>query len=250
MKLARFVYKKREHWGVIQNDDIFFLKESPFKKIQKTKRKVLLSSVRLLAPCKPSKVILAGLNYRDHAKELKMPIPKEPVIFLKPPTAVIGPNQKIKYPKKVKRLDYEAELAVVIKKRAKDIPAKKLGKYILGYTCLNDVTARDLQKKDGQWIRAKGFDTFCPIGPCIETSLNSNNVNIKLYLNEELKQDSNTKNFIFNINRLVSFISGIMTLYPGDVISTGTPPKVGPMKRDDRVEVVIEGIGVLKNLVS
>ena len=249
MKLVRFAYKKKEHWGVIQSKDVFFLKESPFKKILRTKRKVPLAAVRLLAPCEPSKVILAGLNYRDHAKELKMSIPKEPVIFLKPPTTIIGPEQKIRYPKKVKRLDYEAELAVVIKKKGKNIPVRKTNDYILGYTCLNDVTARDLQRKDGQWSRAKGFDTFCPIGPCIETNLDPTKVNIRLYLNRKLRQDSNTKNFIFKVNYLVSFVSRVMTLYPGDIISTGTPPKVGPMMRGDRVEVVIDGIGTLKNFI-
>ena len=247
MKLVRFNYKKKEYWGVVEDKTVFFLEKSPFKGIKKTKRKAPLSSVKLLAPCEPSKLVLAGLNYRDHAKELKMSIPKEPIIFLKPPTTVVGINQKIKYPRKVKRLDYEAELAIVIKKKAKDISAKNASSYILGYTCLNDITARDLQKKDGQWSRAKGFDTFCPLGPWIETKLNPAKVSIKLYLNGKLKQDSNTKNFIFKIEYLVSFVSKVMTLYPGDVISTGTPPKVGPMRRGDCVEVVIEGVGVLKN---
>ncbi len=250
MKLARFDYKKKEYWGIVEDNDVLFLKSAPFEGIKKTKRKVSLTSIKLLAPCQPSKVVLAGLNYRDHAKELKMTIPKEPVIFLKPAATVIGPNQTIKYPKQVKRLDYEAELAVVIKKKAKDIPISKVRNYVLGYTCLNDVTARDLQNKDGQWTRAKGFDTFCPVGPWVETSFNPSDVNIKLYLNGKLKQDSSTKNFIFKVNYLVSFISKVMTLYPGDVISTGTPPKIGPMKRGDIVEVSIEEIGVLKNLVK
>ncbi|MCF7907584.1 MAG: fumarylacetoacetate hydrolase family protein [Candidatus Omnitrophica bacterium] len=197
----------------------------------------------------PSKIILAGLNYRDHARELKMKIPKEPVIFFKAPTALIGHGDKIIYPKNVKRLDYEAELALIIKKKAKDVSVKEAKKYILGFTCLNDVTARDLQKKDGQWARAKSFDTFCPIGPCLKTDLDLSNLRIQTYLNGKLRQDSTTQQLIFSVEYLVSFISKIMTLYPGDIISTGTPPGVGKMEPGDQVEVVIEGIGRLRNKV-
>ncbi len=205
--------------------------------------------MRILSPVQPSKIILVGLNYRDHARELHLAIPKEPVIFLKPPTAVIANAENIIYPLGVKRLDYEAELALVIKKKARNIPAERVKKYILGYTCLNDVTARDLQKKDGQWTRAKSFDTFCPIGPWIETNLDPSNLRIKCRLNNKLKQDSSTANFIFPVEHLVSYISRIMTLLPGDVISTGTPVGVGPMQPGDRVEVEIEGIGKLFNQV-
>ncbi|MBU2044132.1 MAG: fumarylacetoacetate hydrolase family protein [Candidatus Omnitrophica bacterium] len=199
---------------------------------------------------KPTKIILCGLNYRDHAKELKMKIPKEPVIFLKPLTTLIGPGDKIIYPKGVKRLDYEAELALVIKKKAKGIPFKEARKYILGFTCLNDVTARDLQNKDGQWTRAKSFDTFCPLGPHVETDLDVSNLRIQTYLNRKLKQDSTTSQLIFSVGYLVTFISKVMTLFPGDIISTGTPPGVGPMKPGDIVEVKIEGIGTLRNEVT
>jgi 2-keto-4-pentenoate hydratase/2-oxohepta-3-ene-1,7-dioic acid hydratase in catechol pathway len=178
-----------------------------------------------------------------------MDIPSEPIIFLKPNSSVIGPNTPIVYPKGVKRMDYEAELAIVIKRKCKNISESQVSKYILGYTCLNDVTARDLQKKDGQWSRAKSFDTFCPIGPWVETSPKSLRLEIKSYLNGKLKQSSSTAYFIFPPQRLVSFISKIMTLMPGDVISTGTPAGVGPMKRGDKVEVEIEGIGKLKNSV-
>lgn len=205
--------------------------------------------MRILSPVQPSKIILVGLNYRDHARELHLVIPKEPVIFLKPPTAVIANAENIIYPLGVKRLDYEAELALVIKKKARNIPAERVKNYILGYTCLNDVTARDLQKKDGQWTRAKSFDTFCPIGPWIETKLDPSNLRIKCRLNNKLKQDSSTANFIFPVEHLVSYISRIMTLFPGDIISTGTPVGVGPMLPGDRVEVEIEGIGKLFNQV-
>lgn len=199
---------------------------------------------------RPEKIILAGLNYRGHAQELGMRIPDEPIIFLKPPSSLIGPNQNILYPKGVKRVDYEAELAVVIAKKGKDIKKERVKDYVLGYTCLNDVTARNLQKKDGQWTRAKAFDSFCPVGPHIETELDPGNLRIQSYLNGELKQDSRTSDFIFSIDFLVSFISNIMTLQPGDIISTGTPSGVGPMQRGDRIKVVIEGIGCLENQVA
>ena len=198
---------------------------------------------------KKRKIILVGLNYRDHARELKMPIPKNPIIFLKPPTTLIGNLDKIIYPKQSKRIDYEAELALVIKKTCRNIKSQDAKKYILGYTCLNDVTARDLQKIDGQWTRAKSFDSFCPIGPWIETDLDPSKLQIRCWLNNKLKQDSSTAQLIFPVEKLVSFISSIMTLYPGDVISTGTPSGVGPMQPGDRVEVEIEGIGKLTNQV-
>lgn len=206
--------------------------------------------MKILRSLRPTKIILVGLNYRDHAKELGMKIPKEPIIFLKPPTSIIGPFDNIIYPKGVKRLDYEAELAIVIKKRAKYIKKNRTPGYILGYTCLNDVTARDLQKKDGQWTRAKSFDTFCPVGNHIETDIDPSNLEIRLFLNDLIKQSSNTKNLIFPPNELVSFISHIMTLMPGDIIATGTPPGVGPMKKGDTVRVEIEGIGTLENTVK
>ncbi len=249
MKIIRFLYKKEELWGMLDDSCIRVLKSPPYQKIQPTFRRITASRVRFLAPANPTKIILAGLNYKDHARELKMKIPKEPVIFLKPPTTVIGHNDVITYPKGVNRLDYEAELAVVIRKRAKDIETRDAKKYILGYTCLNDITARDLQKKDGQWTRAKSFDTFCPIGPWVETDFNPKKANIKLYVNGKVKQNSSTSNFIFSVDYLVSFASKVMTLLPGDVISSGTPPRVGPLKKKDTVEVEIEGIGRLKNKI-
>jgi len=187
----------------------------------------------------PSKIICAGLNYKDHAKEMGLTIPDEPVLFMKSPTALIGDGDKIIYPSATKELHYEAELAIVILENGK-----------LGYTCANDVTARDLQRKDGQWTRAKSFNTFCPVGPKVVTDIDPNNLDIKLLLNGEIKQHSNTRQMIFNPAFLVKFILEIMPLFPGDIILTGTPPGIGPMQRGDTVEVVIEGIGTLKNTVA
>lgn len=250
MRLARFLYNKKTFWGAIEDEDrITLLRKDPFEKIQLSRTKISLQNIHILAPATPTKVILAGLNYRDHARELGMKIPKEPIIFLKPPTSVIGFGSAIKYPKGMGRLDYEAELALIVKKQGRNIPLKKASSYILGYTCLNDVTARSLQKKDVQWTRAKSFDTFCPLGPWIETKVKPECLSIKSYLNGILKQNSSTSNFIFSVEKLVSFISSIMTILPGDIISTGTPPGVGALKVGDVIEVAIQHIGVLKNYV-
>lgn len=249
MKIVRFAYRKSVHWGVVEADTIRFLRAAPYKGIILTNKRIPSRLAKLLAPASPSKIILVGLNYTDHARELGMAIPKSPIIFLKPTTALVGPQAPIVYPQGIRRLDYEAELALVIRAKAKDISEKEAKKYILGYTCLNDVTARDLQAKDGQWTRAKSFDTFCPLGPHLETDLIISDLNIQLYLNGRLRQSSSTRHFIFYPFYLVSFISKVMTILPGDVISTGTPAGVGRMKRGDAVEVNIEGIGTLKNRV-
>jgi len=198
---------------------------------------------------KPSKIICVGLNYKDHAAELKMELPSHPIIFLKPPTALIFNGNSIVYPPQTKELHFEGELAVVIKDRCKNLTAEEVPQHILGYTCANDVTARDLQRIDGQWTRAKGFDTFCVVGPEIIPNLDPDNLAIRLYLNGELKQNSNTSNMIFEVEYLVSFISQVMTLLPEDLILTGTPSGVGPMQAGDTVEVEIEGIGKINNRV-
>jgi 2-keto-4-pentenoate hydratase/2-oxohepta-3-ene-1,7-dioic acid hydratase in catechol pathway len=203
----------------------------------------------VLAPCTPSKVAAVGLNYYSHAEELKMPIPSEPLLFLKPSTSVIGPGDNIVYPDSSERVDYEAELGVVIKTKAYGVPLARAQDYVLGYTCFNDVTARDLQKKDGQWTRAKGFDTFSIIGPHIETELDPGNTTVEAYLNGELRQRGNTNDLIFPVLALISFISHIMTLLPGDVIATGTPSGIGPMNPGDTVEIKVAGIGRLRNYV-
>jgi 2-keto-4-pentenoate hydratase/2-oxohepta-3-ene-1,7-dioic acid hydratase in catechol pathway len=204
--------------------------------------------VTILSPSKPSKIVCVGLNYVEHAHELSMALPDEPIIFMKPPSSVLAPGGQIVYPDSSHQLDYEGELAVVIASRCKNVSVKEADKYILGYTCFNDVTARDLQRKDGQWTRAKSFDTFAPFGPFI-AKVDPFDVDIKTRLNGRSVQDSNTSDLIFDVPKLLQFISGIMTLEPGDVIATGTPPGVGSMQKGDEVEVEIEGIGVLKNSV-
>jgi len=209
-----------------------------------------LSEVEILPPVSPTKVVCVGLNYADHAQELNMEIPDEPIIFIKPSTSVIGHLDSIVYPESSKQVDYEVEMALIISMQAHRVEKNDADRYIGGYIVLNDVTARDLQKKDIQWTRAKSFETFCPIGPCIETELKPLNQKISLKLNGEIKQNSNTKNMIFSPQELLEFISGIMTLYPGDIIATGTPPGVGPMNVGDTVEAEVEGIGVLKNFVG
>jgi len=207
-----------------------------------------LQDVELLAPCQPSKIVCVGLNYAKHAQELKMPLPEEPILFLKPPSSVLAPGGQIAYPPSSRQVDYEGELAVVIGKRCKNVTAEAAESHILGYTCFNDVTARDLQRKDGQWTRAKSFDTFAPFGPWI-ARIDPSHVDIQTRVNGRVVKKSNTSDLIFDVPRLLEFISGVMTLEPGDVIATGTPPGVGPLQKGDAVEVEIEGIGILKNFV-
>jgi len=250
MIYLRFEIGGRKRYGILKGKTVYEITPGYFSEFQKTGRRFALGGVKLLPPCRPSKIIALGLNYKSHAKELTMTLPDVPLIFLKAPTAVIGPNEKIRYPEVSRKLDYEGELAVVIKKQAKNISPEKAKDYILGYTCLNDVTARDLQKVDGQWTRAKSFDTFCPIGPWIADRIDPDNLRIETLVNSKTVQDSNTKNMIFSVKEIVSFVSEIMTLLPGDVISTGTPPGVGPMKRGDKVTVKIQKIGELTNFVG
>ena len=225
---------------------------SPFNAQIVNSNEKKLENVTLLAPTMPSKIIAVGLNYRDHAKEFNFEIPKEPLLFSKPPSAIIAHNDTIQLPKASERVDYEAELAIIIKERAKNIEEKEAKNYILGYTCANDVTARDLQQKDNQWTRSKAFDTFAPLGPWIipAKDLNPNNINIIAKKNGKIVQSSNTDQMIFSPYKLVSYISEIMTLLPGDVIITGTPSGVGPLQSGDCIEVEIENIGTLKNYVA
>jgi 2-keto-4-pentenoate hydratase/2-oxohepta-3-ene-1,7-dioic acid hydratase in catechol pathway len=249
MKLVRFQVRDRTACGILDGDNISELADDFFGPLNPRTTVLARSSVKLLSPCSPSKIIAVGLNYRDHARELEMPEPDTPIIFLKPPTSIVGPDDAIQYPEASSRVDYEAELGIVMKDRVKNIRPEEAHKHILGYTCANDVTARDLQKKDGQWTRAKSFDTFCPSGPWIETGLDPADLLIESYLNGVRVQSSRTSQFIFKTDFLVSFISRIMTLHPGDLIITGTPAGIGPMKHGDTIEVRIEGIGSLKNTV-
>ncbi len=209
-----------------------------------------ISQLKILPPVLPSKIVAIGLNYKDHAVEMNKKLPEEPLIFLKPSSAVIGHLDYIEIPGISKRVDYESELAVVIGKRAKKVKRHEVSHYIIGYTCMNDVTARDLQTKDVQYSRAKGFDTFAPLGPFIETEVKDpGSLAIKGFLNGELKQKSSTSNLIFDISFLVEFISNVMTLLPGDIIATGTPSGIGPLNAGDKFEIEIENVGKLTNYV-
>jgi len=251
MKICRIEHQGVKTYALIENDGFSEVKGTPFDKMTLSGKTYKKEEVTVLAPCEPKKIIAVGLNYRKHAQELKMEMPEEPLIFLKPSSSVIGPNDEIVRPNHMSmRVDYEAELGIVIGKRSKDISKAQALKHIFGYTCVNDVTARDIQKKESQWTRAKGFDTFCPIGPYIETDFDWKNKRIYAELNGEIKQDSNTDDLIFSVEQIVSFLSRIMTLYPGDVIATGTPSGIGPMKAGDRIKIVVEGIGELSNPVK
>jgi 2-keto-4-pentenoate hydratase/2-oxohepta-3-ene-1,7-dioic acid hydratase in catechol pathway len=216
-----------------------------------TNKEYPLSEVRLLAPVLPrSKVIGIGRNYAAHAAEMGGEVPDEPLMFMKPNTSVVGPGDPVFYPRQSDEVHYEGELAVVISRPCRDVPAAKAADVIQGYTVGNDVTARDLQRKDGQFTRAKGFDSFCPLGPWIETELDVSDLAIRTYVNGDLKQDGRTSQMIFDVPRLIEHVSSVMTLLPGDVILTGTPEGVGPVQPDDEMEVFIEGIGNLTSKVK
>ena len=250
MKICRALFRDRILYGVIDGDRLVPVEGSIFGEFAIGGEPLPLAGIRLLPPVEPSKIVAVGLNYKDHAMERGKPLPEEPLLFLKPSTAVIGPSDAIVYPRMSRRVDYEGELAVVIKKKAVGVTAlEPVEPFILGYTCFNDVTARDLQDKDKQFTRAKSFDTFAAIGPWIATDVDPSALDIKTYLNGKLRQSSNTRNLIFTVPDLVRFISNVMTLLPGDVISTGTPSGIGPMDPGDEVEVEIEGIGKLRNRV-
>jgi len=225
------------------------LKGTFFQDPVPTGEEVPLTEVKLLAPVLPSKVVAIGRNYVEHAQEMGGQVPDEPLIFLKPSTSVIGNGDPIPYPAISQQVDHEGELAVVIGRLARRVAAEDAGKFILGFTCGNDVTARDLQQKDGQWTRAKGFDGFCPLGPWIETEIDPSDLALECRVNGEMRQAARTSRVAFGPNVLIEFITRVMTLLPGDVILTGTPAGIGPLQVGDRVEVDIEGIGVLENEV-
>jgi 2-keto-4-pentenoate hydratase/2-oxohepta-3-ene-1,7-dioic acid hydratase in catechol pathway len=261
MKYCRFEYEGTPQFGWIETvggqeqitrifqlpADIAAL-ESGLKKIPSTP----VADAALLAPVEPSKIVCIGRNYREHAAELGNEVPVEPLIFLKPPSSVIGPGQSIVRPNISTRVDHEAELGVVIGKRCRNLQADEdVRPYIFGYTCVNDVTARDLQKKDGQWTRGKGFDTFCPVGPVVVDMLDPwAGIDVQARVNGQLKQQGNTRDFIFSLDAIIRYIAQVMTLLPGDLIATGTPSGVGPLVAGDKVEITVAGIGSLENLVS
>ena len=239
-------------FGILEEDRIYKLTGDLFHNPSKG---VLLGSLdqveSWLPPTMPSKVVAIGLNFRDHAREVGLPIPEEPTFFLKPPSSVIAHGEPVIYPPVMtKRVDYEAELAIVMGKQCRSVSPGEAMKYILGYTCANDVTARDIQPKDGQLTRSKSFDTFCPLGPWIVAGIDPSDLEIEMIVGGKVVQHSRTSNFIFPVNVLVSYISHVMTLEPGDVIITGTPPGIGPVNRGDIMQVKIEQIGLLENPVK
>jgi 2-keto-4-pentenoate hydratase/2-oxohepta-3-ene-1,7-dioic acid hydratase in catechol pathway len=255
MRIARFTTGEEPRFGVVGSGDeegiVAALVGDPlYQGIEPTGERLALDDVRLLAPVIPrSKVVCVGRNYADHVAELGNDLPAEPLLFLKPNTSVIGPRDPISYPRQSSDVQYEGELAVVIRRICRDVPAERAGDVVLGYTVGNDVTARDLQKKDVQFTRAKGFDSFCPLGPWIETDLAHGDVQVSTTLNGEVRQQGRTSQMIFDVPTLVAHITSVMTLLPGDVILTGTPAGVGPMQPGDEVAVTVEGIGTLTNKV-
>jgi len=222
---------------------------SPFEGFRRLEVNQPLESVRLLAPILPTKIICVGRNYAAHAHEHGAEVPDAPLIFLKPPSSLIGPGAPIVLPPQSQQVEHEAELVVVIGKRGRWIPIENALDYVLGYTCGNDVTGRDLQNRDGQWTRAKGFDTFCSIGPWIETDFDPADSLVTCHVNGEMRQMASTRDMVFNVRQLIAFISSVMTLEPGDLLMTGTPAGVGPLLAGDSVEVTIEGLGALRNPV-
>jgi 2-keto-4-pentenoate hydratase/2-oxohepta-3-ene-1,7-dioic acid hydratase in catechol pathway len=251
MIYCRFAIEGAPVWGIVEEHRVWEVTPDIFSDFEKTGRSFGFNEVRFVAPCAPSKIVAVGLNYKDHISEFgRTEIPAEPVLFLKAPSALIGPDDVIRLPKGMGRVDYEAELAIVIKKAARNVPEAAAGDYILGITCLNDVTARDLQKKDGQWARAKSFDTFCPIGPWIADGLPLQNLRVEANVNNRPRQAGHTSQMIFSVPKIIAHVTQAMTLFPGDIISTGTPNGVGPLQAGDVVEIFVEGVGVLRNTVQ
>lgn len=236
-------------WGVVKGEDVLTLARPPYDGLEYDGGRLPLAQCRLLAPCEPTKIVCVGKNYAEHAREMGSEPPGFPVLFIKAPNTLNQQDGAVHAPDFVGRLDYEGELGVVIRRRAKNVKAKNFSEYVLGYTCLNDVTARDVQKHDGQWSRGKSMDGFCPVGPWVVDELDPSSLRLETRLNGKTVQQGNTSDFITAIPQLLEFITASMTLEPGDVVATGTPMGVGPMVPGDAVEVEIEGIGILKNQI-
>lgn len=255
MRIARFTTDEDPRFGLVGEDDgramIAVVSGDPlYTGIQLTGEKIPLEDVRLLAPVLPrSKVVAVGKNYAAHAAEMDSEVPSEPLVFLKPNTSVIGPGDPIFYPEQSQDVHYEGELAVVVGRICRDLDVADAAKVVYGYTIGNDVTARDLQRRDNQWARAKGFDTFCPLGPWVETSFDPEDVSLRTMLGDEVRQDGRTSAMIYKVADLLAYVSSFMTLLPGDVLLTGTPEGVGPMRPGDEVSITIDGLGTLSNTV-
>jgi 2-keto-4-pentenoate hydratase/2-oxohepta-3-ene-1,7-dioic acid hydratase in catechol pathway len=249
MKIYRFLHDGRPAVGVADGDLVarYDGVDAIHRGARVDEKPHLTASLTLLPPVEPSKIVAVGRNYAEHARELGNETPSEPIIFLKPPSALLPPNGTIVRPPQSQRVDFEGELAIVIGAQARNVPRARWREFVLGFTCANDVSARDLQKKDVQFTRAKSFDTFCPLGPCIETELDPSSLALTTRVNGEVRQNGNTGQMVFGCDVIVEFVTSVMTLLPGDVILTGTPSGVGPLAAGDIVEVEIEGIGVLRN---
>jgi 2-keto-4-pentenoate hydratase/2-oxohepta-3-ene-1,7-dioic acid hydratase in catechol pathway len=251
LKIGRFDYNGNILYGRVEGERVQLWEGNPFSEYTESKESVPLSRLKALIPVTPSKIVCVGQNYREHIKELGVPVPEEPVIFLKPPSCLVGPDEPILYPPQAARVDYEGELALIIKEPMKDIPTEDTLRFLLGVSCFNDVTERSMAQKDPFLLTlSKGFDTFGAFGPYIATGLNPDNLRVKTYLNGDLRQDDTTANCVFDVKYILSFVSRVMTLLPGDVVITGTPKGIGPMKAGDLIEVEVEGVGRLTNTVK
>lgn len=248
MRIVRFRAGGKTRYGVLEGTHIVEYAGTPYGTFKKARKKYLLSQAVLLAPVVPSKIVAVGLNYRAHAAEMGKELPAEPLLFLKAPTALLPPGGNVVLPPSSQRVEHEAELALVVGRAASHVSEADALDYVLGYTCLDDVTARDIQRREKVYARAKGFDTFCPVGPWLETEIGDpQNLDVELRVNGEIRQRGSTSDMIFSVAQVVAFVSGIMTLLPGDLITTGTPPGVGGLAVGDQVEIAISGIGVLRH---
>lgn len=249
MRYVKLLRDGKGVWGVLHGDLVRTLTRPPFEGICYDGESLPLEACRLLAPCEATKIVCVGKNYYDHAVEMGEGVPEQPILFLKAPNTLNHPEGTVHAPAFVGRLDYEGELALVIRRRAKDVKAEDFADYILGYTCLNDVTARDVQQHDGQWTRGKSMDGFCPVGPWVTDEVEPGGLALETRLNGRVVQRGNTGQFLTEVPELLEFITASMTLEPGDVVATGTPAGIGPMRPGDVVEVEIEGIGVLRSSI-
>ncbi len=251
MRIVRYqTAEEQPHYGWILDDKVGEIEGSLFGQYRRAEAELYLSDVKLLPPVQPSKIICVGRNYVAHAQEHDAEVPDLPLLFLKPPSSIIGPGETVYLPPQSNQIEHEAELALVIGKRARWLTTDNALDYVLGYTVANDVTARDLQRRDGQWTRGKGFDTFCPVGPWIDTDFDVTDALISCHVNDELRQMASTRDMVFSVRQLLTYASSVMTLEPGDLILTGTPAGVGPLQPGDQVAITIGGLGDLTNPVA